>query len=443
MNGRYEKRNKEAPGPDSGLRALTSGQAWILAAATLPMVGFALLGGLGTYTNINSAFANKATALGVVAAGEGSTLVLALVFVGLTMLGQPSPLAVRAGLWLLPAVASTTGAVVAQGASEAVVFAMTPMAMCVAAEGMGLLARRIVIHRTGVDMEAQRRNARTMQALAVSRAVAANHPRPGSRKRAELRSWRLMQRVGVGDTNLGAGLVGVQRERMTQGADEALAAMFTAPGVPVEKQSVTPSVDAGPGRDALEAAPVTETGERHTVGTPHRVAVTEGVVQVSAAYGSAGGTSVTDAVTLPGQARHGASGTTVTDREVRDGESVTDEALDPQASRRAGSGVTLGELASVAQVPVPVPGERLTDGQLEVVLRHLRYQDDPPLSYRQATTQFRAAGFVGSEERVRRVWGALMSKEETTTETPTAPRERDEEDQGADEGEEEPEDADA
>lgn len=75
--------------------------------------------------------------------------------------------------------------------------------------------------------------------------------------------------------------------------------------------------------------------------------------------------------------------------------------------------VTLADLAAVAGVPTPVPGEALTDGQLDVVLRHLRYTDDPPRSYRQARDDFRAAGFVGSEERVRRVWSALMENEET------------------------------
>lgn len=75
--------------------------------------------------------------------------------------------------------------------------------------------------------------------------------------------------------------------------------------------------------------------------------------------------------------------------------------------------VTLADLAAVAGVPTPQPGEQLTDGQLDVVLRHLRYRDDPPMSYRQAGTAFRDAGFVGSEARVRRAWAALMSHEES------------------------------
>lgn len=116
---------------------------------------------------------------------------------------------------------------------------------------------------------------------------------------------------------------------------------------------------------------------------------------------------------------------------------------------RAGSGTpvgqtaraaTLAEIAAVTGVPVPEPGERLTDGQMDVVLRHLRYCDDPPLSYRSAMSDFRDAGFVGSEERVRRVWAALMSKEETSRDAGTGqPTTAD----ASEETEEEPEPEDA
>ncbi|MFE2015649.1 hypothetical protein [Streptomyces sp. NPDC059491] len=74
----------------------------------------------------------------------------------------------------------------------------------------------------------------------------------------------------------------------------------------------------------------------------------------------------------------------------------------------------LTDLAAVAGVETPAPGEALTDTQMAVVLRHLRYSDDPPLSYRQARDQYRAAGYVGSEERVRRVWGDVIATEPAT-----------------------------
>jgi hypothetical protein len=102
--------------------------------------------------------------------------------------------------------------------------------------------------------------------------------------------------------------------------------------------------------------------------------------------------------------------------------------------------VALADLAAVAGVPVPQPGEPLTDGQLDVVLRHLRYRDDPPMSYRQGGATFRAAGFVASEERLRKAWGALMSAEESVVQTDTAGTPSG---TGEEEHEEESEDSDA
>ncbi|WP_327687055.1 hypothetical protein [Streptomyces sp. NBC_00467] len=88
--------------------------------------------------------------------------------------------------------------------------------------------------------------------------------------------------------------------------------------------------------------------------------------------------------------------------------------LTDEPSHESAQTVTLQEVAAVTGVPVPVPGEQLTNSQLGVVLRHLRYCADPPMSYRQAVRSFRQAGFVGSEERVRQEWGALLTHEEET-----------------------------
>lgn len=409
---------------------LTRGQRIILSAAAVPMVVFAGLGAWGTYSNITGVFHRSATAWGVVAAGEGATLSLALVYVGLTLLGQSSPAAVRVGLWLLPAAASGTGAAVAQTATEAIVFAVTPLAMCSSAEGMGLLARRIVIRVTGVDMEAQRRNAKTMQQLAYHRARAANHPDEKTRKESELKSWDLAKKVGTGDATLGAGLVTVQRDRMTAGANDALAGMFDLTSVtPALTASVTPALPGTTGRDGSGTGPVTDQAVRHTDGThpvtnppPRDAAVTSGTESATQAGTQASGNttarpsqsteSVTDTVThtVMGSVAHGVTETVTVDGSVTPG-SVTDETPSQESSHP----VTLEEVAAVAGVPTPVTGERLTEAQLEVVLRHLRYSDDPPLSYRQAVAAFRDAGFVGGEERVRRVWGHLMSHEESET----------------------------
>ncbi|WP_333774675.1 hypothetical protein [Streptomyces sp. IBSBF 3136] len=73
--------------------------------------------------------------------------------------------------------------------------------------------------------------------------------------------------------------------------------------------------------------------------------------------------------------------------------------------------VPLERLASVAGVPVPQTGEQLTDAQIGVVLRHLRYADDPPMSFRQARSSFRGAGYQGSEERIRHAWAVLRANE--------------------------------
>lgn len=209
------------------MKKLTRGQIAVLIAATVPMVGFGVLGAVGTYSNVTSVFHRSATALGVIAAGEGATLVLALVLVGLTMLGQSSPLPVRIGLWLVPLAAAVTGSIVAPTARDAVVFAITPMAMTVSAEGLGLVARRVVVYRTGVDAEAQRRNASLLRRIAYHQARAQRHPKPRVRKRSERIAWQLARRVGEGDVLLGDGLLTVQRGRITNSADAALGLMLS------------------------------------------------------------------------------------------------------------------------------------------------------------------------------------------------------------------------
>ncbi|MFG3179822.1 hypothetical protein ACGFZC_32830 [[Kitasatospora] papulosa] len=121
--------------------------------------------------------------------------------------------------------------------------------------------------------------------------------------------------------------------------------------------------------------------------------------------GGAGGTQVSD----PAAGTGTTGGTPGDDGVTPEGESVTPGGTPEEQAARAAA---LADLAAVAGVPVPAPGEPLTDGQLDVALRHLRYVDDPPQSYRQARDEFRDLGFVGSERRVRRAWAELMEKEE-------------------------------
>ncbi|MFE2423636.1 conjugal transfer protein [Streptomyces hokutonensis] len=221
-------------------KPLTKVQIGVLTAAFVPMLATGVVGGIGTYSNIGHAY-GTGTALGALGAGEGATAVLALVLLGLTMLGQSSPRVVRTGLWALPAAAAVMGAMAAPDPGRTVIYALTPMGMSVSAEGMAFLARRIVVHTDSRDAENERRTADIVQALAYHRARAAHHPVDRVRKRSDRASWRLARKVGVGDAALGSRLLDVQRDRITDGADAALASMFggTAPALAPASDVVT------------------------------------------------------------------------------------------------------------------------------------------------------------------------------------------------------------
>ena len=194
------------------MKKLTAGQIAVLILATLPMIAVGIGGAIGTYANAASVLHRKETALGVVAAGEGATLVAALVMIGVTMLGQPAPLAMTA-----------------------------------AAEGISFLARRIVVHATGTDIEAQRRNAAILRRIAYHQARAQRHPWKRVRKISELLAWRLIGRLGHGDATLGSALTDVQNTRVVAGADVALAAMLgSAPELPAVAPPVTPATRRPP-----------------------------------------------------------------------------------------------------------------------------------------------------------------------------------------------------
>lgn len=210
------------------MNKLSRGTVAVLIIAIIPMIAVGVGGAIGTYANAASVLHRKETALGVVAAGEGATLVAAIVMIGVTMLGQAAPLAIRAALWLLPAAASVMGLTIAPTGTEAVVFALTPLAMTAAAEGISFLARRIVVHRTGIDIEAQRRNAAILRKIAYHRARAERHPWKWVRKVSALVAWRLMGRLGHHDATLGSALTDVQNTRIVDGANTALAAMFSS-----------------------------------------------------------------------------------------------------------------------------------------------------------------------------------------------------------------------
>ncbi|MEU0587245.1 hypothetical protein [Streptomyces sp. NPDC006132] len=211
-------------------RELTTGQSVVLGAGALAMVAVGIFGAWGTYSNAVAEFHRQATAAGVVAAGEGLTLILAMVMLGRTMLNQSSPAVVRIGMWLAPASAACIGVTIASDAREAAVYAVTPLAMSGAAEGLGFIARSIVVYRTGRDAEADRRNAATVQQLAYQQALAAGHPDENVQQDATRKAWKLIGHVGVGDPQLAEGLVEVSREKLKAGAGRALGEMLALPG---------------------------------------------------------------------------------------------------------------------------------------------------------------------------------------------------------------------
>ncbi|NUQ96398.1 MAG: hypothetical protein HOY79_07460 [Streptomyces sp.] len=210
-------------------RELTWGQAVMLGVTAVAMAVVGGIGAWGTYTNAVSAFHRQATAAGIVAAGEGLTLIIALVLLARTMLGMSAPAVVRGGLWLAPVSASCIGLTIASSMREAAVYATTPLAMSGAAEGLGFIARSVVVYRTGRDAEADRRNAAVVQQLAYRQALAAGHPDEDVQQDATRKAWKLIGRVGVGDPQLAEGLVDVSRTKLTAGAGHALDRMLALP----------------------------------------------------------------------------------------------------------------------------------------------------------------------------------------------------------------------
>ncbi|MEU9678716.1 hypothetical protein AB0D92_35130 [Streptomyces parvus] len=81
-------------------------------------------------------------------------------------------------------------------------------------------------------------------------------------------------------------------------------------------------------------------------------------------------------------------------------------------SDAAGMDATLADMASVAGIEPPQRGVTLTDAQLDLVLRYLRHDQEPPLaSCRQADRDLRRAGFRASQQRVRETWRDLLTRE--------------------------------
>lgn len=219
------------------MKKLTWGQTAVVTVTTIPMIGVGIGGAFGTYRNAASVLHRKETALGILAAGEGTTLVVALAMIVVTMFGQTIPRTLRAGLWLLPVGAAVMGIAIAPDFGEAMVFAFTPLAMTVSGESIGFIARRVVMYRNEEDVEERHRNARRaardaarLRDLNWHQARAQHHDSERTRNRSRNAVWRLARRIATHDAELGSALAEVQRARIIEGADHALAALFGSVG---------------------------------------------------------------------------------------------------------------------------------------------------------------------------------------------------------------------
>jgi len=230
---------------------LSWGQTTVLAVASLPMAAVGVAGAVATYVNMDNVLHRGASALGLVAAGEGATLICALVALAVTLMGQHTPATVRLGMWLVPLAASGVGIALAPSRAEAVVMAFTPLAMTAAGEGVAFVARRVVAYRTGVDIEQQRRSG----LLLWHANRAANGGKIGS-KLSRLAVWRLTRKFAETDTQLSVQLGEIQRFRIQEGADANLAAVLTGPAKTPEAAYNAPArFGLGSGaKKAIEAA---------------------------------------------------------------------------------------------------------------------------------------------------------------------------------------------
>lgn len=228
---------------------LGKGQVAVLIITSLPMAAVGAAGAAATFVNMDNVLHRGASALGLVAAGEGATLICALIALAVTLMGQHTPVAVRLGMWLIPLVASATGVALAPDNTERVVMGVTPLAMTAAGEGIAFVARRVVAYRTGVDIEQQRRSG-----LLVWHANRAAHGEGRARKRSEAAVWRLTKAIAATDADLAAQLAETQRFHIGQGASQNLSAVLTrSPEQPaVAPAEPSPALPARDPRKALE-----------------------------------------------------------------------------------------------------------------------------------------------------------------------------------------------
>lgn len=260
---------------------LSRGQKLVLAVAAAPMACVGVAGAVATYVNMNHVLHRGASAVGLVAAGEGATLICALVALAVTLMGQHTPATVRAGMWLVPLAASAVGVALAPTGSEAVVMAFTPLAMTAAGEGVAFVARRVVAYRTGVDVEQQRRSG-----LLLWHANRAANGRGLGRHLSRAAVWRLTRSFASTDTQLSVQLGEIQRFRIGQGADANLAAVLSGAEKTPERPSATlaavAQVEAPGGYRSISQGPLVASLKETVDGDAERLGTDEYVIEALA-----------------------------------------------------------------------------------------------------------------------------------------------------------------
>lgn len=224
-------------------------------------VGFG--GAVATYKNLYATLGSTSEAASVVLAGEGAVLVASLVCISLALLGQATPALARAALWLLPLAGSSAGAYLADAPKERVVYALSPVAMAVAAEGLNLVARRVVTFLAGRDVNADSRNAALVAAITYHQGRSQNHPSGLAKRYSKRKVWQLAGQLTVTDPELVVGLTDVQSHRLTAGADVALSSLL---GGGVAKTVALPATPAP--QDVAPVAEAVADGPFLTVGPP-------------------------------------------------------------------------------------------------------------------------------------------------------------------------------
>lgn len=236
---------------------LSKGQVYVLTATSLPMAAAGIGGGIASYLNFASVLAERSYAASLVLAGEGATVICAMVALAVTLMGQHTPAPARAGLWLIPMVASVAGAIIAPDLNTKIIMGLSPMAMTAAGEGIALVARRVVAYRTRVDIEQQRRSG-----LLLWHANRAVNGKGLGRWLSERAVWRLSKQFAATDGQLSVQLGETQRYRINEGADANLAAVLSGG---TGKRAERPSLSLAPSASALPpATPSEAVNEAHS-----------------------------------------------------------------------------------------------------------------------------------------------------------------------------------